>query len=317
MKIIPIVLTFDNNMSLPAAVCISSMMQSANIDTFYDFYILYSGKKPNIVGIDKILQKYQNMKLSYRDVGNVFDGAYEVRGITSAAYYRLLAANVIPEYDKVIYADVDMIFRLDLSELFECDLNKYYFGAVYAININLDEIGRRHVRSIGLEPGEYYLSGFLLMNLAKIREDNLIPDFIKLANNNYKYQDQDIMNIICKDKILSIPYVYSMTVSAFEAASFETNLLDTKYLYNPYKRDPLVYSNIHYNGVKPWKDMCPNMDQWWEAYRKSPIYDPTFYFSFFYGKLEYLDQLSLIKRIKILARYFVFGRKQSYIGPKN
>ena len=85
MKIIPIVLTFDNNMSLPAAVCISSMMQSANIDTFYDFYILYSGKKPNIVGIDKILQKYQNMKLSYRDVGNVFDGAYEVRGITSAA----------------------------------------------------------------------------------------------------------------------------------------------------------------------------------------------------------------------------------------
>lgn len=316
MRIIPIVLTFDNNMSLPAAVCISSLMQSADKDTFYDFFILYSGEKPDIVGVEKILQKYHNMRLSYRDVGDTFNRAYEVRGITSAAYYRLLAANVIPEYDKVIYADVDMIFRLDLADLFDCDLGQHYFGAVYAININLDKIGKKHVKAIGLEPGEYYLSGFLLMNLRKIREDNIISDFIKLACNNYKYQDQDIMNIVCKDKILSIPYVYSMTVSAFEAVSYNTKLLKTKYLYNPYDRDPLIYSNIHYNGVKPWKDICPNMDQWWEYYRKSPIYDPAFYFSFFYDKLEYLDQLKLIKRIKILIRYFVFGRKKSYQGPQ-
>ena len=316
MRTIPIVLTFDDNMSLPAAVCITSMMQSANVETFYDFFILYSNKRPAIIGDDKLLKTYSNMRLSYRDVGSVFNGAYEVRGITTAAYYRLLAANVIPEYDKVIYADVDMIFRLDLSDLYDQDLGDYYYGAVYAININLDDPGREHVKSIGLEPGEYYLSGFSVMNLRKIREDNLISHFIEHASRNYKYQDQDIMNIVCKNKIRSIPYVYSMTVSAFEAASFNSRLLSTKYLYNPYDRDPLIYSNIHYNGVKPWKGLCPNMDQWWECYRKSPIYDPAFYFSFFYDKLEYLDQLSLIKRIKILIRYFVFGKKKAYEGPK-
>lgn len=310
MRTIPIVLTFDNNMSLPAAVCISSMMQSAKEDSFYDFFILYSGEKPDIVGLDRIIKAYSNMRLSYRDVGNVFENAYEVRGITTAAYYRLLAADVIPEYDKVIYADVDMIFRLDLSDLYESDLSDYYFGAVYAININMDDIGKKHVRSIGLEVGEYFLSGFLLMNLRKIREDSLISSFIRLAVNKYKYQDQDIMNIVCKSKILSIPYVYSMTVAAFEAVSMNTKLLETKYLFNPFDRDPLVYSNIHYNGVKPWKDWCPNMDQWWECYRKSPIYTPAFYFSFFYNKLEYLDQLSLLKRLKILVRFFVYGRKK-------
>ena len=309
MRTIPIVLTFDNNMSLPAAVCISSMMQSANVDTFYDFYILYSNRRPAIIGADKLLKTYSNMRFTYRDVGDVFNGAYEVRGITAAAYYRLLAANVVPEYDKVIYADVDMIFRLDLSDLYECDLSDYYYGAVYAINLNLDYSGRKHVKSIGLVPGDYYLSGFSVMNLRKIREDNLIPFFVELASRNYKYQDQDIMNIVCKNKILSIPYVYSMTVSAFEAVSYNTKLLETKYLHNPFDRDPLVYSNIHFNGVKPWKDWCPNMDQWWECYRKSPIYDPAFYFNFFHNKLEYLDQLSLMKRIKILLRFFVFGRK--------
>ena len=66
---------------------------------------------------------------------------------------------------------------------------------------------------------------------------------------------------------------------------------------------------IHYNGQKPWKGLCVNFDIWWEYYRKSPFFDEKFYFDFFYHKLNELDGLSLLKRIKILVRYFVFGRK--------
>ena len=310
MLTIPIVLTFDDNMSLPAAVCIYSIVSSAEKDTFFDFYVLYSGKEPDIVGLDKIKRFYPNMDVKYRSVGNVFNNAYQIRGITTAAYYRLLAADLIPEYDQVIYADVDMVFRMDLSTLYKQDLQDNYLGAVYALGINTEERSRQYVASIGLTPGDYFLSGFLLMNLAKIREDNLTTKFVKLAKNDYKYQDQDIMNLVCKDKMVSIPYVYSMTIAAFEAVSLGTSLLQTKYMNNSCDKDPLLYSNIHYNGVKPWKDWCPNLDQWWECYRKSPIYDPALYFTFFNNKLEYLDQLSLMKRIKILLRYFVFGRKK-------
>lgn len=314
MLTIPIVLTFDDNMSLPAAVCISSILTSAQEDTFFDFHILYSGHKPHIVGLDKITSRFPNMSIKYRSVGNVFENAYEIRGITTAAYYRLLAADLIPEYDQVIYADVDMIFRMDLSSLYKLDLQENYLGAVYALGLNTEVKSRKYVASIGLVPGNYFLSGFLLMNLSKIRKDNLTNKFIELSKNNYKYQDQDIINILCKDKIISIPYVYSMTVAAFEAISMNTDLLQTKYMNYSYDKDPLQYSNIHYNGIKPWKDWCPNLDQWWDCYRKSPIYDPAFYFSFFYNKLEYLDQLSLLKRIKILLRFFVFGRKKTKWG---
>lgn len=310
MTKIPVVLTFDDNMSLPAAVCISSIMLSAKDGVFYDFYVLYSGTIPRITGLDKIKKTYPNMNITFRSVGDVFNNAYQIRGITTAAYYRLLAADIVKEYDKVIYADVDMIFRLDLSELYNFDLHDNYIGAVYALGINTETSSRNYVESIGLVPGNYFLSGFLLMNLSKIRRDALTRKFIELAKNDYKYQDQDIMNLVCEGRITSIPYVYSMTVAAFEAVSMKTDILNTKYMYNPFDRDPLLYSNIHYNGVKPWKDWCPNMDQWWEYYRKSPIYDPAFYFSFFNNKLEYLDQLSLSKRIKILLRYFIFGRKK-------
>lgn len=309
MKTIPIVLTFDSNFSLPAAVFITSLMQSASENTFYDIFVIHAGEVPAITGIDKIMETYPNMAIQYRSVGNVFSKAYEVRGITKAAYYRLMAADLIPEYDRVIYADVDMIIRLDMTELYDYDLADNYFGAVYALGINTSEESRKYVSSIGLTPGDYFLSGFLLMNLAKIRHDSLTKTFIDLAEANYKYQDQDIMNIACKGKIASIPYVYSMTIAAFEAVSKKTDLLNTKYMYNPFNRDSLIYSNIHYNGVKPWNDWCPNMDQWWECYRKSPIYDPEFYFTFFNNKLNHLDQLSLLKRIKLLIRYFIHGRK--------
>lgn len=310
MNTIPIVLTFDNNMSLPAAVCICSFMMSAKEDTFYDFFVLHADPRPEITGLDKIVATYPNMDIHFRSVGDSFSGSYEIRGITTAAYYRLLSPELIPEYDRVIYADVDMIIRLDMAELYRRDLGDNYLGAVYGLNLNTSKEGRDYAQSIGLTPGDYFLSGFLLMDLNRMRKDDLTTKFKSLASNNFKYQDQDIMNIVCKGRISSIPFVYSMVIGAYESVIMQTGLLNTKYMHSKDDTDPLVYSNIHYNGVKPWKGWCPNLDQWWECYRKSPIYDPKVYFAFFYNKLEEYEQLTLINRIKILLRYFVVGQKK-------
>lgn len=73
----------------------------------------------------------------------------------------------------------------------------------------------------------------------------------------------------------------------------------------------LTYGIVHYNGPKPWKESCVNYDIWWEYYRKSPFFDEKFYFDFHNNRQNELDQLSFWKRIKILARYFVYGRKAS------
>ena len=74
--------------------------------------------------------------------------------------------------------------------------------------------------------------------------------------------------------------------------------------------DALTKGIVHYNGQKPWKGFCINFDIWWEYYRKSPFFDENFYFEFFYTRLNELDQLSLWKRIKILIRYFVYGKRE-------
>jgi len=304
MNVIPIILTFDNNMSLPAAVCISSMMMSAKDDTFYDIFVLYAGEPPVIDGLERIRDVYPNMELHYRSVGNFFSSAFEIRGITKAAYYRLLAANLVPEYDRVLYSDVDIIYRMDLWDIFNIEMGNNVVAAVHANGIASDMNNSHYIRSIGLDPVSYVVSGFMLMDLRKMRDADLVSEFIEMSREQYKYQDQDIINIVCKNRIMQIPNFYSLGVASIKEIIDDIGkcAIDSRYL--------LEGSNLHFNGVKPWKGWCPNMDQWWECYRKSPIYDPKVYFSFFYNKLEEYDQLPFIKRLKILLRFFTVGQKK-------
>ena len=61
---------------------------------------------------------------------------------------------------------------------------------------------------------------------------------------------------------------------------------------------------VHYNGPKPWKQECLNMDIWWDYYRRSPVFDEAFCYDFWQDQLSRLDRMSLMKRIKHVGRYF-------------
>lgn len=307
---IPIAFAFDNNLVFPACVCLSSLMMHAKEDTFYDIFILYSEQERlNCEELDKLPTYYSNCSITYRTVGNVFDEAFEIRGITTAAYYRLLIPELIPEYDKVIYSDVDVIFRMDLSELYSQDLDSNYIAATRDLGLNLGEDGIKYIKSVPeLHIGEYLQSGFIVLNSKAILSDNKVDEFKQLAKRNLKFQDQDILNIACYEKIKYLSLEYNMTDYSFQYSVVSPQKL-TCYFSLEQIRKALKYSNLHYNGHKPWKGFCVNFDIWWEYYRKSPYFNEQFYFDFFYKKLDELDSLSLWKRIKILIRYFVYGKK--------
>lgn len=303
---IPIAFAFDNNLVLPACVCISSLLINADIDTFYDIYILHSEKENlNREKLD-ILSNYYEDKCSFKyiKVGNVFDGSYEIRGITTPAYYRLLIPELILEYDKIIYADVDIIFRQDLQSVYNTDLSTNYIAATYDWGMIFNEDGKKYIDKVpGLKQGEYIQSGFLLINSKQIRDDGLVLRFVEEAKKCYKFQDQDILNIVCGCRRIILPMQYNMTDYAFYYMMKDPQNFERLYTIRTLD-EAKSKGTLHFNGHKPWKKYCVNFDIWWEYYRKSPIFDGLYYFNFFYSKLNELDQLSLWKRIKILIRYF-------------
>lgn len=311
MNKVPIVFTFDHNLINPACVCISSLLQSANADTFYDIYVLHSEKcdfsKSRLIDYPNI---YKNCSLTFRVLTSEFVSAYEVRGITTTAYYRLLIPEVIPEYDKILYSDVDVIFREDQAKYYNIELEGYYMAGVDNASSLRPEVQRYVRENLGIDHkfGHFY-SGNLLINSKLILQDKIIPEFRKLAHRSFRQQDMDIINIACYGKIKQLSPAFCLT-------NYLTEMIVKRRqeMLTYFTEDELNYALkkgiVHYNGPKPWKEWCINFDIWWEAYRNSPIYDEMFYFEFFNGKQGELDKLPLLKRIKILLRYFVYGREK-------
>ena len=308
-NIVPIAFAFDNNLVMPACICISSLLMNARPDTFYDIFILHSPKEElTKEKLDLLPHYYSNCRLQYRKVDATFDDAFEIRGITTPTYYRLLIPDLIPEYDKVIYSDVDVIFRMDLSQLYQSDLAGYLLAATKDLDLNLSKEGKEYIVStLGLIQGNYLQAGFIIMNNALMRKDKKEKQLKALAKQKYKHQDQDILNIACQGKVLYLPPCYNMTNYSYNYMLHDYDLVETLYTDEEI-RFALSHGNIHYNGQKPWKGYCVNFDIWWEYYRKSPFFDAKFYYDFFAKKMGELDRFTLWKRIKLLVRYFVYGQ---------
>ena len=310
MRTIPILFTFDDKLIEPACVCLTSLMENANPDTFYDIFILHSDKFDfTQTDLKKIPQAYPNCKITFRAVSGQFVGAYEIRGIPETCYYRLLSPELIPEYDKLLYSDVDVIFRDDLSKYYELDLGDNYFGGVDTGSRLRPWIQNYCTETLKIDWHKgYHYSGNLVINSKLILKDNKIAEFKELAKKDWFQQDMDIINLSCSGRFLRLSPAYCMT-------NFLYGLMvnQREEMVKDFGEEEINYALtrgiVHYNGDKPWKTWCHHYDIWWEYYRKSPVFDEKKYMDFYDAKSNELDKLPLMKRIKILARYFVYGRK--------
>ena len=302
MNSVPILFTFDQSLLMPAGVCLTSLLESANPDTFYDIFILHK-EGCDFSDLHKLEQRFSNFRLTCRKVKGEFVGAYEIRGIPETAYYRLLSPEMIPEYDKLLYFDVDVIIREDLTKYYELNLNDNYFAAVDTCSVLQPDENRYITEELQLNrQNGYYNSGALVINSSLIRDDDKISEFRLLGKNNYKYQDQDIINIACNGRFMVLSPSFNMTVQIYSLIMEHRGEMEA--LYGSEVLDAaLDHGIVHYNGAKPWKAACPNMDIWWSAYRRSVFFDETFCHSFWVSQRELLVRLPLIKRIKILLRY--------------
>lgn len=310
IKKIPIVFSIDKKMEIPAGVCLFSLLANAGKDTFYDIFILH-GEEEDFSDscIKSLCSKFPLCRITFRTVHDVFHNAFEIRGITKATYYKLLIPEVIPEYDTVLFSDVDVIFREDQSHYLDVDLGDCFFAGVNSVPV-MNEDYLSYIQSIGLSPSDgYFYAGNLIVNAKLLREKNMVPVFLNHIQHQYRFQDMDIMNLSCHGHIKPLPPAFCLSVNYYEAIVNEREKLRSEYA-----EDEMNYAIdkgiVHYNGAKPWNDVCLNMDIWWEYYRRSPFFDEKFAFDFWYGQTYRVEKMSLMKRIKLVGRYFRKGGRK-------
>ena len=162
---------------------------------------------------------------------------------------------------------------------------------------------QQYITELGLDyRNKYYYSGNLVINSALIRQDRMIERFRELAKNDYNQQDMDIINIACNQRFLPLGPVYCLTVQLYGLIVNRRAEMETIYGAQALD-DALDHGIVHYNGAKPWKQPCSNMDIWWAFYRRSPFCDEPFCQQFWDRQMTALERLPLLKRIKMLLRY--------------
>lgn len=216
----------------------------------------------------------ETAKLVMHSVENLYAGAYEVRGISAGAYLRLLLHRVLPDIDKVLYLDVDILVRESLLPLWRTELGNDLLAAVKG-PVNLADkwewnSERPYWKLLAGMRGGYINSGVLLLNLAQIRRQQIDRQWEKLAEQKLYYQDQDILNITCRDRIIYLPPKYNSLayLSAEDYRRMVTEDIFTEAESAQAQERPAI---LHYAGDKPWKRYDTNQGfVWWDFVKKYP-----------------------------------------------
>lgn len=279
MRRIPIFFTFDNNYVEPAAVAFYSLLNKASKDVYYEMYVLSSNLPDERKALlQSVVSKFNNSCLNFIETGNFLD-KYWNNGtflsqqsgsvFTSDTIVRCFAARFFPQYDRIIYSDVDVVFMDDISDLYDANLDGKYIAAVKSVFIKQHPEEIEHLKPMHFEmlKDSYFAGGIWLLNLDMIRRDNLeleMIDVIKDSTIIKKWNDQDIMNIVCKNKVEFIPLNYI-------SYPYLLNIISNENFTSHYSRDELYDSIInpkilHFAAEKPWNG-SPNYNQvWWSIF---------------------------------------------------
>ncbi|MCM1261853.1 MAG: glycosyltransferase family 8 protein [Butyrivibrio sp.] len=265
-----------DNRYIPLIVSITSMIENAGKDTFYDIYILIddSFTQESELAVKNCLCGFgERCSLSFQNVGHVFNNAFiTISHITRPTYYRLMIPDLLSE-DKCIYLDTDTIILSDLQELFNTPLDASYIAGVWHPGVILYEWEDAICKNANIPSADQYINaGVLVMNLKELRQDGMVGKFLELMQLNMPSQDQDVINNACYGKIALLPFKYNvmtkladMRIEDYKGGYSEEEL---KEAWNK----PCI---IHYADLyKPWNSSeCVFMDYWWKFFRKSLIYE--------------------------------------------
>lgn len=195
-------------------------------------------------------------------------------------YNRLFLTKYIPDnIDRVLYLDSDTIIERSIEELWNINMNNYYFAGVD------DCLSRSYRRICGLKGnGVYCNAGMLLINLKKWREDQVIESFINTIyqNNGYFiFNEQSIINSVFEGEIYVLPLYYNVYSLVFKFEYQELMKLRKPYrytydeaLYNEARNNPAI---THYTGLfcikhRPWikNSDHPHKQAFLNYYRLTP-----------------------------------------------
>ena len=262
-KTITVFYACDDNFVKFCIVSIKSLLKNANKDYYYVIHVLNSGLSKEMENELKKLNE-ENVKINLVCVADKISSFGENLPIrdyySKTTYFRMLIANLFPEYDKALYIDSDTVVLGDVSVLFGVELGDNLVGACNEqAMVQTDVYGDYVEKVMGIDRNKYFNAGVLLINCKLFREENVLEQFIKLLDV-YTFvvtQDEDYLNVICQNRVLWLEQAWNVEV------------------YGDLPVKECEIKIIHYIMVsKPWRyEDCRLKEYFWKYAKQTDVYD--------------------------------------------
>lgn len=248
-----IIFATNNNFCQHAAVAIASLLAHNAEENITIHLFEIQCEKINLLCIEKVVQDFAGEIIIYHITPDIFQGFPNPGNYSYATYLRLLTASILPDIDKVLYLDCDLVVNGDISGLWNIDISDYAAAGVYdtvlSYNIIRDYIGYDFIKE------GYFNAGVLLLNLKFFRENRIEEKFFDyLTNHDAKLNDQDAINAVLHGKIKAIHPKWNCHVGYFAFPPLVIN--EQKKYIKKLWRNAVI---IHFTGpAKPWCLECVN-----------------------------------------------------------
>ena len=280
---IPVVFAASDNYSPMLATAILSTVVNTNPDDRYDIIVLHRDiSAENQRRMRDMVRDHANVSLRFYDVSRLVKN-YKLEAnahISTETYYRFLIQWILPEYEKVLYLDSDLVVDADVAELYRTELGDDLIAAIYDVdylgNLNLED-GERlaySVDELGMsDPYSYFQAGVLLLNVQGMAKLHTLEEWLKLAGVPHLYNDQDVLNMECEGRVTYVDFSWNVLMDSGRVeAAIQFAPAEMKHAYFESRNHPKI---IHFAGwIKPWNDpTCDFADEFWKYLRMTPYYE--------------------------------------------
>lgn len=249
--------------SKPAHITLKSLfVNNESVDDITVFYIENGLTEESKDRLKKLTDEH-NRKIVFIPMPEWLNSISGFIRTNVIAYTYCYFQDILPKnVERVLLLEGDTIVTDDLSEFYNMDIDDYYLAAT-------DDLQSKWCKKkVGIHPSSvYFNSGVMLINLKKMREDNItkkITALIRSGKAKFLYEVQDEMNVLLEGKVKIIPPKYNCTTSIFlfdyknmKRYRHPTTLCDAGD-FEEAKKHPVV---VHFtkNQIiqsRPWMEEC-------------------------------------------------------------
>lgn len=271
METLKAVFCFDENLTAQVQAAAASLLAAHTAgDSCWEIHCVCTKKAGVVEGpLGRLMRKIdETAELVMHCVENPYAEAYQVRGISAGTYLRLALPRLLPDVDRILYLDADVLVRDSLLPLWDTPLDGMVLAAVKGA-VNLSEkwewnSDRPYWQLLAGMKGGYINAGVTLLNLAEVRKRGLEERWNELTKQKLYYQDQDILNITCQGAVAYLPPKYNRLAYLSDEGyrQFTAEGIFTEAECAEAQENPII---IHYAGDKPWKRYDTNLGRlWWD-----------------------------------------------------